>query len=281
MAASLYDKMINWDSRLGREIPVISSYFADLGENATIFDVCCSSGRHSLALNHLGFQTVGVDISASFIDFARQLSQDNHTAEIAEFVEIDASDKEMIRKFKGRYFDGAILLGNAIANMGNFTKGQQLIRNIFTLLRPGAKFFVQTVNKPEKPWYNPLRGKDGVIIQRIMVPEPIGPDSEQQHNVVLHVNQLRAEPLEYVSQKADNLFFMYRLDEFQTLVERTGFQVENVYSGYTKAEVEDIDGETLIWQLRKPEIELLPEGEALFSKYTGMTAEQVKSATLQ
>jgi len=271
--AEMYDQMINWDSRLARELPVIAEFLP----SGRILDVACSSGRHSFGLVEKGFQTLGVDISEHFIEFAKDLATELDKTEQTEFIAIDAAGEDIRQRLAGQYFDGAILLGNAIANMGSFTKGQQLIRNIFTLLRPGAGFFVQTVNKPLKPWYNPLRQKDGVIIQRIMIPET---DREADHNIVLHVNQIDAEKLEYVKQKADNEFFMYRKDEFESLLHGVGFEVEQVYSSYSKKDVKDIDGETLIWMLRKPEIELKEAGIALFDSYAGFDREEIIKRTL-
>jgi len=284
--AQMYDRMINWDRRLAREIPVISDYFADLGESIKIFDVCCSSGRHSLALNQKGFHTMGVDISEPFIDLARQLAEEHNQGEMqgyANFWNGDAATDELLEKLKGQYFDGAILLGNAIANMGNYTKGKALIKNIFVMLRPGGKFFVQTVNRPYKPWYNPLRDKDGLIIQRIMVPDPKSDELEEEHehNVILHVNQIDPQKLEYVEQSADNKFFMYRLHEFRDLVTSIGFEVNSISSGYAGNEVEDKDGETLIWKLVKPEIPLTDDGIALFEKYAKIGPQEIRKRTLK
>jgi len=43
-----------------------------IGENDTILDLACGKGRHSIYLNKLGFNVIGVDLSKESIAFANQ-----------------------------------------------------------------------------------------------------------------------------------------------------------------------------------------------------------------
>lgn len=49
-----------------------------------LLDVGCGPGRHALALARRGIDVVGVDISAPFVDLARQAAPDNATFEQAD-----------------------------------------------------------------------------------------------------------------------------------------------------------------------------------------------------
>lgn len=46
--------------------------FLDLSKDATILDLACGKGRHSIFLNKLGYNVTGIDLSQNSIDFARQ-----------------------------------------------------------------------------------------------------------------------------------------------------------------------------------------------------------------
>ena len=49
----------------------------DLPPNSRILDIGCGTGRHSLELARRGFRTLGVDISAEFIQYATRMATPN------------------------------------------------------------------------------------------------------------------------------------------------------------------------------------------------------------
>ncbi|MCH8905479.1 MAG: methyltransferase domain-containing protein [Candidatus Heimdallarchaeota archaeon] len=287
--AKTYDEMINWNVRLEREIPLISKELSP----GTLLDVACSSGRHSFALENHGFQSFGIDISPSMIQLANELKSENAEFEglQATFHVFDATANDLVSQIadirsstdQSTYFDNAILLGNAIANTGSLDAGKRLIKNIFLLLRPGGRFFMQTVHRPSKPHYNPLRKlKNGIIVQRIMVPDPQMPDTElQDHNMVLHVNQINADTAEYESKAAENLFYMYTLAEMTKLLQTTGFGNIETYGGYANEPTTEEDGATIIWIIEKPEILIYDKTKTLFSEYANLNPDQIKANTLK
>ncbi|MHA2091924.1 MAG: methyltransferase domain-containing protein [Candidatus Kariarchaeaceae archaeon] len=272
LQASKYDQMIPWEKRLTREIPVIREHL----HNGSVLDIACSSGRHSLALENEGFTTFGIDISEGMIAIANSLASEQKAG--ARFVAYDAAAADLLDCFQEQeypsYFDNAILLGNSIANLGTKEKGEQLLRNAFLVVRPGGRFFVQTVQRPEKPHYTPLRQIDDQIIQRIMVPV-----WGEQYNAALHVNIIDPRTHEYISKKNDNHFFMYTRFEFEDLVTQVGWQVKELYGGYAEEPVSEVDGATQVWILEKPEIPLYPETKDLFRSYAQMEPEEIRQQT--
>lgn len=249
-----YDHMINWDIRLNREIPVISEYFG----GGSVLDIACSSGRHSFALEDKGFSTVGVDISAGFIQLAKELKGERKSQ--ADFLQCSATASDLRQRLLpfGRYFDNVLMLGNAIANMGALDEGKKLMYNIFLMLRPGGKAFFQTVNRPERPYYLPLRSLEGGILQRIQVPR-IGND----YNIELHVNLIKDGV--YARRTINSDFYMYSYDEFENLLHSAGFNVVSVLGGYSGEAPNKEGGSTVLWKVIKPEIDISPESITLFS----------------
>ncbi|MHA2250544.1 MAG: methyltransferase domain-containing protein [Candidatus Kariarchaeaceae archaeon] len=271
--ARKYDQMIPWEKRLKREIPFIASYL----ESGSVLDVACSSGRHSFALENLGYQTVGIDISAEMIAIALELKEEKSSQ--AKFLVCDAAGDvytQLISQDLPTYYENAILLGNSIANVGSYDKGKHLLQNIFQLVLPRGKFITQTVFRPLQPHYPPLRHLDGTILQRIMVPV-----YNRTHNTELHVNIIDPKTGEYLDQKSDNQFYMYTQTEFAELITRVGWKITAVYGGYGKEAVKEESGATLVWILEKPDIPMHKETLDLFSRYNQMSSEEIRKRTLK
>jgi len=51
--------------------------FLKLPKNATILDLACGKGRHSIFLNSLGYKVIGADLSKNSIEYANQFSNEN------------------------------------------------------------------------------------------------------------------------------------------------------------------------------------------------------------
>ncbi|MDH5647047.1 MAG: class I SAM-dependent methyltransferase [Candidatus Heimdallarchaeota archaeon] len=271
--AKFYDRMIPWEKRLQRELPLLQESL----EGTWILDLACSSGRHSFALESIGFSTVGVDISDDMIQLAKELAIEKKSG--SKFVSESIADIKLYQKIAEvgpSYYDSAILLGNAIANLGSLDAGLQMLRSVFIMLKPGGRFFLQTVNRPLRPHYNPLRAHGDEIIQRIMVPV-----EGEEYNVLLHVNRIHKVDLVYTNQKHDNEFYMYRTDEFSEIIKQIGFELHHVWGGYDKSPVSNVDGEGTVWLLRKPEITLDERSLELFNRYNGFQAEQIIERTLK
>ena len=265
----MYDQMIPWDPRLARETPLIRKYMVP----GTLLDLACASGRHSLALED-NWQCFGVDYSEEMIAIANELKQERQSP--SNFYQADITAPDFITTLRSygapKYFDNAILLGNAIANLGTREGGEKFVHNLFGVMRPGARIISQTVYRPSKPFYMPLRKNEGVVVQRIMVPV-----INEVHNVDLHVNQIDLEAGEYVKKAADNHFFMYTREEYQQLFEQAGFAIKHVFSTYNEGEPKDEDGETLVWVFEKPEILLEDVSLEFLKGYAGFDKEKILS----
>ena len=221
---------------------------------------------------------MGIDISAEMIVIAQEISQKNNYA--AKFLVYDAADEQLYDYLKLQdvpvFYNNAILLGNAIASVGSREKGKKLLDNIFLLTLPGGRLFAQTVHRPARAHYLPLRHMNDKLVQRIMVPI-----SGETHNMELHVNVINAKTGAYESRKSDNEFFMFTRSEFAELVKQLGWQIKEVFGGYGREEVVEKNGATLVWVLEKPEIPLFEETVDLFAKYANIKADNIRTLALQ
>ena len=244
-SAISYDKMIQWKTRLAREIPAIKSFF----QNGRVLDLACSGGRHSFALEVAGFETVGVDISPGMIKLANQLAKEQKSN--AKFHEIDISSPQL-HKFLGKHyhsFDAALLVGNALANTASKPNIKQVFANVYELLRKGGKFLLQTVNRPNDPFYLPIRmmeNEEGkFLFQRIMIPV-----QDKIHNIELNVNLINDTV--YDSQSITELY-MLDFNEIVSLATATGFTIVKTLQTYTGLPSSHEPNSTVIWFLNKEE----------------------------
>ena len=105
----VYDRAINWDARLRRELPFIQDALSESGGNR-VLDMACGSGRHSVALALKGADVVGFDSSTSMIQTAKELAVENGVA--VRFMVADMTNLKTVLKEK---FDLIVCLGNSLA----------------------------------------------------------------------------------------------------------------------------------------------------------------------
>jgi SAM-dependent methyltransferase len=134
------------------EVPAVAdgvTRLADLnlyGENPglqaapRVLDLCCGMGRISSELARRGFAVTGVDITAAFLETARDDAAYENLD--IEYIEADA------RSFRRPgFFDMAV---NLYISFGYFDEpsGDLLVaRNVFESLKDGGSFIVETLGK--------------------------------------------------------------------------------------------------------------------------------------
>jgi SAM-dependent methyltransferase len=127
---------------------------------ATILDLCCGPGRHSLELARRGFHVTGVDRTLSYLEKARQQAA-------AEKLEIEFVQEDMRRFSRPDAFDGVINLFTSFGYFENPAEDRQVLVNLHRSLKPGGALVMDTVGKEvlarifrERDW----REEDGVIL---------------------------------------------------------------------------------------------------------------------
>ena len=105
-----------------------------------ILDLCCGTGRHSLALARQGFDLVGVDRTPSFIERARELAEEENLK--VEFVVGDMREYCQPNNF------GIVM--NLFGSFGYFEDPNddlQVVKNMYASLCSGGKFLIETMGK--------------------------------------------------------------------------------------------------------------------------------------
>ena len=131
-----------------------------LQPGASICDLCCGPGRHSLELGRLGYNVTGVDRTGLYIERARKKAEE-------QGLEIRLEQEDMRNFCESDAFDAVI---NVFTSFGYFeeeTDDKLVIENVYKSLKEGGKFLIDIMGKEvfariflEKRW----REEDGVII---------------------------------------------------------------------------------------------------------------------
>lgn len=112
-------------------------------DQASILDLCCGYGRHSMQLAQRGFQVTGVDISEKQIQHAREVASKAHTQ--LDFHVADA------RKLN---FQGAFdLVLNMFVSFGFFkeeNENKEMLQGVFRALKPGGKLLLDFWNREKE-----------------------------------------------------------------------------------------------------------------------------------
>ena len=133
--AEVYDSA-SYTSRTSREVDFLLEELG-VSPGASILDVCCGTGRHSVELAKRGYRVTDIDLAAGMLDRARAKAA--ATGVDVEFIRADATAFDLQRGY-----DGAICLCEAgidCVAMGDDAVEQPLsvLRNIRSSLRAGAR----------------------------------------------------------------------------------------------------------------------------------------------
>ena len=132
------------DERTQREVDFINSTLnlpqaaPDATGGARILDLCCGHGRHTVELAAAGYSTVGQDLSATFLDLAKDAAAARNLQ--IQFVHADMREIP----FEGE-FDAVINMFTAFGYFDD-AENQKVLDAVARALKPGGKFLIDLLN---------------------------------------------------------------------------------------------------------------------------------------
>lgn len=104
-----------------------------LKEGSAVLDVGCGAGRHSIALNSLGAEVQGIDLSPKMVEYAQELAgnRKNLRFEVADWLNLDLCQKGWEKKFDlvMANMTPAAILDGSVQKMSKASKNWCLIAN--------------------------------------------------------------------------------------------------------------------------------------------------------
>jgi SAM-dependent methyltransferase len=124
----------------------------DIGKQARILDLCCGTGRHSLALSERGFDVVGVDRTRGYVDKARSEAD-------RRGLEVTFAVGDMREYCAPHSFDIVLNLFGSFGYFKDPHDDRMVVENMYASLRSGGQFLIETAGKEilardfqEKEW---------------------------------------------------------------------------------------------------------------------------------
>jgi ubiquinone/menaquinone biosynthesis C-methylase UbiE len=176
----------------------------NLHEGASILDVGCGPGRHSLELARRGFNPIGVDISSSFIELARKKAIKEKLN--AQFIVCDARHLQLSQTFNG----AICLCEGAFGLVGDDESHRKVLQEVHQVLRPGSIFILTAINA--------LSAAQNTNSNKIF---DAYTNTTSDHEIITNSEGESKEVDFYTTS------FTYR--ELKLLLEGTGFKVLNGY----------------------------------------------------
>jgi ubiquinone/menaquinone biosynthesis C-methylase UbiE len=194
----------------------------NLHKGATVLDLCCGMGRHSLALAEAGYEVTGVDLSKVLLREA----QKNDTEKQIKFIKADMRNLPITKQFDA--------IVNLFSSFGYFETDEehlQVLQEIKRLLIPGGKFIIDFLN-PAYTMANLVsesqRVDEGQLIQEKRSIEQGYVKKQITITDInyegLHVKQPERHYLERIR--------LYSSEDFKSLLSKVDLTLENIYGGY-------------------------------------------------
>jgi len=135
-----YDRFVNWDQRLAREMPFLESALAGRGARR-VLDAACGTGHHAITLATKGYHAVGSDISAGMIRRARENAE--HAGAAVEFHQAPLGS---LRQTIEEPFDAVLCLGNSLPSLLSEDALRAALVDMAELLVRGGLLIFQNLN---------------------------------------------------------------------------------------------------------------------------------------
>jgi len=125
----------------------------NIGETASVLDLCCGPGRHSLQLARQGFPVTAVDRTKIYLEGARKQAE-------TEGLKIEFIQDDMRRFCRPSSFDVAINLFTSFGYFEDMNDDRQVAANVYRSLKEKGVFLIDIMGKEvlarifrERDWY--------------------------------------------------------------------------------------------------------------------------------
>lgn len=187
----------------------------ELAPGASVLDLCCGMGRHSMALVDFGYTVTGVDLSDVLLEEARKLDAQHKV----RFLQGDMREVPL----DGTY-DAVVNLFTSFGYFEDDEENIKVLREMHRLLKPQGKFIIDFLN-PEyvKSHLVPFssRVEGGTTIEETRKIE----DGFVRKSIV--VKEQGTEERSYLEQVK-----LFSLEAFRDMLDRSGLEVDHVYGDY-------------------------------------------------
>lgn len=103
---------------------------------ASLLDLACGKGRHSITLNSYGFDVLGVDLSSKSISSAKRYENSNLSFEV----------QDMREPIEGKKFDAIFNLFTSFGYFDTQKENEKVCKAMAQMLTPGGRLVIDFMN---------------------------------------------------------------------------------------------------------------------------------------
>jgi SAM-dependent methyltransferase len=112
----------------------------EIDPGASVLDLCCGPGRHSLELARRGFSVVGVDRTRTYLDKAQRQAE-------SEGLKLEFVQKDMRDFSRSDAFDVAVNLFTSFGFFENKEDDELVMKNVYRSLKKNGKLVIDLMGK--------------------------------------------------------------------------------------------------------------------------------------
>lgn len=124
-----YTEAENFITKLTQEL--------QLPQSSKIIDLACGKGRHSVFLNKLGYNVLGLDLSQQSIDFDKQFENESLTFKV----------HDMRNPIDSEPVDAVFNLFTSFGYFDNEKDDRNVFQSVYNALKPGGFFVLDYLNE--------------------------------------------------------------------------------------------------------------------------------------
>lgn len=191
----------------------------DIAPPSRILDLCCGFGRHSLILAERGFEVTGLDISRSFLDYAKRKADERG-------VMIALEQRDMREIQHEQEFDAVINLFTAFGFFDTEDEDLKVLQGVVQSLKPNGQFVIDTLNRDyviHSGQYQTWKQRNGTTILEERFFDFFKSRLEIVHHLINTKNGDR---------KLESSFRLYTLTEMLDMFDKAGLMLTDVYGNY-------------------------------------------------
>ena len=190
---------------------------AKLQPGKHILDIMCGYGRHSLELANRGINVTAVDNLPDYINEIKERAA-------ARNLPVESICTDILEMQVDQEFDAVICMGNSL-QFFNEKDSIRILSNISALLKPGGKFFVNTWSLAEIAVKNFIDKSWSRIGELLFLTES---------KFLFHPTRIETLSM-IITEKGDReekkgIDFIYSISELKSMLNKTGFQLKEIYS---------------------------------------------------
>jgi len=208
------------EERAEKESAFVASVL-DLKPGASVLDLCCGQGRHSVQLAKRGLKVTGLDLNPDYVELAQKAAR-------AHKVEIETIAADMREIPFEKKFDAIVNMYSSFGYLESETEDLKVLESAAKALKSGGRLLLDMLNREwaidnyiQNDWHT---GADGTLyVERRDL--DLAASRMHVHFIVVDQSGGRRESIGHNIR-------LYTLTEMTRLLERVGLHVSAVFGGF-------------------------------------------------